>query len=190
MSKELIFFLQLFYYQFYFNTIHVKCYTKSDRPTKTTIYYSPQFDAWSSPAQPHFHIHQLPDCKICSLINYHCVKKNEAQLPSGAQGRKLNKSKLNNTHVECSCGSVVEHCVSSTKGCGFNSQASNLLIKKFIACMHCKSLWIKASANCINVMNDYAFRDLYISSEAESLNAAIAKKKKHSLDILRTISED
>ncbi len=22
----------------------------------------------------------------------------------------------------CSCGSVVEHCVSSAKGCGFNSQ--------------------------------------------------------------------
>ncbi len=56
--------------------------------------------------------------------------------------------------------------------------------------MHCKSLWIKASANCINVMNDYAFRDLYISSKAESLNAAIAKKKKNTLDILRTISEN
>ncbi len=26
-----------FYYQFYFNTINLKCYTKSDRPTKTTI---------------------------------------------------------------------------------------------------------------------------------------------------------
>ncbi len=25
------------YSQFYFNTIHLKCYTKSDRPTKTTI---------------------------------------------------------------------------------------------------------------------------------------------------------
>ncbi len=24
---------------------HLKCYTKSDRPTKTTIYCSPQFDA-------------------------------------------------------------------------------------------------------------------------------------------------
>ncbi len=28
---------------------------------------------------------------------------------------------------------------------------SNILIKKCIACMHCKSLWIKASAKCINV---------------------------------------
>ncbi len=24
----------------------------------------------------------------------------------------------------CSCGSVVEHCVSSAKGCGFNSQGT------------------------------------------------------------------
>ncbi len=44
----------------------------------------------------------------------------------------------------CSCDSVVEHCVSSAKGCGFNSQGTHLLIKK-------KSLWIKASAKCINV---------------------------------------
>ncbi len=29
----------------------------------------------------------------------------------------------------CSCGSVVEHCVSSTKGCGFKSQATHILIK-------------------------------------------------------------
>ncbi len=48
-----------------------------------------------------------------------------------------------------SCGSVVEHCVSSAKGCGFNSQGTHILIKKkCIAWMHCKSLWIKASAKC------------------------------------------
>ncbi len=29
----------------------------------------------------------------------------------------------------CSCGSVVEHCVSSAKGCGFNSQGTRILIK-------------------------------------------------------------
>ncbi len=30
--------------------------------------------------------------------------------------------------IQCSCGSVVEHCVSSTKGCGFNSQGTHVLI--------------------------------------------------------------
>ncbi len=29
----------------------------------------------------------------------------------------------------CSCGSVVEHCVSSAKGHGFNSQGTHILIK-------------------------------------------------------------
>ncbi len=55
------------------------------------------------------------------------------------------------TSSSCSCGSVVEHCVSSAKGCGFNSQGTHVLTKIYIACMHCKSLWIKASAKCINV---------------------------------------
>ncbi len=36
---------------------------------------------------------------------------------------------LNPFHrIQCSCGSVVEHCVSSTKGCGFNSQETHILI--------------------------------------------------------------
>ncbi len=30
---------------------------------------------------------------------------------------------------ECSCGSVVEHCVSSATGCGFNSQGTHIVIK-------------------------------------------------------------
>ncbi len=30
---------------------------------------------------------------------------------------------------KCSCGSVVEHCVSSAKGCGFDSQGTHILIK-------------------------------------------------------------
>ncbi len=50
----------------------------------------------------------------------------------------------------CSCGSVVEHCVSSAKGRGFNSQGTHMT-KKCITWMSCKSLWIKASAKCINV---------------------------------------
>ncbi len=35
--------------------------------------------------------------------------------------------------LKCTCGSVVEHCVSSAKGCGFNSQGTHILIKKCIA---------------------------------------------------------
>ncbi len=30
------------------------------------------------------------------------------------------------------CDSVVEHCVSSAKGCGFDSQGTHILIKKCI----------------------------------------------------------
>ncbi len=30
-----------------------------------------------------------------------------------------------------SCGSVVEHCVSSAKGCGFNSQGTYILMNYF-----------------------------------------------------------
>ncbi len=32
--------------------------------------------------------------------------------------------------TRCSCGSVVEHCISSAKGCGFDSQGTHILIKK------------------------------------------------------------
>ncbi len=48
----------------------------------------------------------------------------------------------------CSCGSVVEHCASSAKGCGFNSQGTPIRTKKCIAWMYCKSLWIKPSDKC------------------------------------------
>ncbi len=50
--------------------------------------------------------------------------------------------------IICSFGSVVEHCVSSTKGCGFNSQGTHILTKNVISL---NLLWIKASAKCINV---------------------------------------
>ncbi len=61
-------------------------------------------------------------------------------------------AKARTSGIRCSCGSAVEHCVSSTKGCGFNSQGTRILTeKKCIAWMHCKSFWIKASAKCINV---------------------------------------
>ncbi len=55
------------------------------------------------------------------------------------------------TECWCSCGSVVEYCVSSSRGCGFNSQGTHILGKKSTAWMHCKSLRIKASAKCVNV---------------------------------------
>ncbi len=31
----------------------------------------------------------------------------------------------------CSCGSVVEHCVSSAKGCGFDSQGTHIVMKMY-----------------------------------------------------------
>jgi len=38
-------------------------------------------------------------------------------------------------HNSCSyvflCGSVVEHCVSSAKGCGFDSQGTHVLMKMY-----------------------------------------------------------
>ncbi len=35
----------------------------------------------------------------------------------------------NTVYIECSCGSVVEHCISSAKRCGFNSQGTHILTK-------------------------------------------------------------
>ncbi len=33
--------------------------------------------------------------------------------------------------IMCSCDSVVEHCVSSAKGCGFDSQGTHILMKMY-----------------------------------------------------------
>ncbi len=33
--------------------------------------------------------------------------------------------------ILCSCGSVVEHCVCSTKGCGFDSQETHIMKKMY-----------------------------------------------------------
>ncbi len=44
-----------------------------------------------------------------------------------------------------SCGSVVEHCVVGL------IPREHILTKNCIAWIHCKSLWIKASAKCIHV---------------------------------------
>ncbi len=45
----------------------------------------------------------------------------------------------------------LEHCVSSAKVVGSIPTEHILTKKNCIAWMHCKSLWIKASAKCINV---------------------------------------
>ncbi len=46
----------------------------------------------------------------------------------------------------------LEHCVSSAKVVG-SFPREHVLTKICIAWMHCKSLWIKASAKCINVQH-------------------------------------
>ncbi len=58
---------------------------------------------------------------------------------------------MNRTVVQCSCGSVVEHYVSRANVVGSISREHTYWQYICIAWMHCKSLWIKASAKCINV---------------------------------------
>ncbi len=48
----------------------------------------------------------------------------------------------------CSCGSVVDHCFSSTKVVGSIPRKHTYWQYNYIPWMHCKSLWIKASAKC------------------------------------------
>ncbi len=47
-----------------------------------------------------------------------------------AKCRHLSDIINKNCSSTCSCGSVIEHCVSSAKGRGFNSQGTHVLIKK------------------------------------------------------------
>ncbi len=65
----------------------------------------------------------------------------------------LNSSwhRFNKVFVACSCGSVVEHCIMSANVVGSIPREHTYWQYKCIAWMHCKSLWIKASAKCINV---------------------------------------
>ncbi len=61
------------------------------------------------------------------------------------------------------CGSVVEHCVSSAKGCGFDSQGTHILTKMYNLNAIVSSLWIKMSAKCINVnVTKYTKQKSYI----------------------------
>ncbi len=61
---------------------------------------------------------------------------------------------------KCSCGSVVEHWVSSAKVVG-SIPREHILTKMYN--LYCKSLWIKASAKCINVR--IKFSDQFIPSK-------------------------
>ncbi len=76
-----------------------------------------------------------------------CFQK--VQIAMGFGRVNLMKPKYQYGYV-CSCGSVVEHCVSRAKDCGFNSHGTHIWTKKCIAWMHCKLLWIKASDKCQN----------------------------------------
>ncbi len=63
---------------------------------------------------------------------------------------KVNLLQSSVSHDMCSRASAVEHCVCSAKGCGFNSQGTHNDTIMY-TWMHCKLLWIKVSAKCINV---------------------------------------
>ncbi len=92
------------------------------------------------------------NCNFLKLREYFlCAKKTKITswyFRECALNYDMEEKKLFN---RCFCGSVVEHCVSRANGCGFISQGTHILIKRYIAWMHCKSLWIKASAKCINI---------------------------------------
>ncbi len=64
------------------------------------------------------------------------AQREEREMPHDSEGKPfpdyLKHSKAANGREKmCSCGSVVEHCVSSAKGCGFDSQGTHLLMKMY-----------------------------------------------------------
>ncbi len=58
--------------------------------------------------------------------NMHCDLLKQSMIPSL---RRLGRWVVFQHDNLCSCGSVVEYCVSSAKGCGFNSQGTHILTK-------------------------------------------------------------
>ncbi len=56
------------------------------------------------------------------------IEKRKLVLVGQKDRKKTNRYKEQHYPLEvlCSCGSVVEHCVSSAKGCGFNSQGTHI----------------------------------------------------------------
>ncbi len=67
----------------------------------------------------------------------------------------------------CSCGSVVEHCVSNAKVVGSIPREHTYWPKMYNlnVVQLCKSLWIKASAKCINVNVDMKIRPPWLSPQ-------------------------
>ncbi len=49
----------------------------------------------------------------------------------GHSSELVQKNCTNSVNSVFLCGSVVEHCVSSAKGCGFNSQGTHILMKMY-----------------------------------------------------------
>ncbi len=90
------------------------------------------------------HSSSVMESSLRSVIRLRLERKETAY-------QRLRLSKKCSSICMRSCGSVVEHCVSSAKGHGFNSQGTHILTKKIITWRQCKSLWIKASAKCIHV---------------------------------------
>ncbi len=60
-------------------------------------------------------------CRQC----YSCCLLQASDADRGLTDYSLHMWTLITSCVRCSCGSVVEHCVSSAKGCGFNSQGTH-----------------------------------------------------------------
>ncbi len=76
---------------------------------------------------------------------------------------------------------MVEHGASKRQDHGFDSQGKQELIKcKTVTWMQCKSLWIKASAKCINV-NVMSREAIYSIPEINlKLKHIIHEKNSHS----------
>ncbi len=100
--------------------------------------------------------------------------------------------------LQCSCGSVIKHCISRAKGCGFNSQGTHILTKHLKPkCTHCKLLWIKVSAICINVnvtknpISSFSTLYSYVNFNFENIwvnTMKLAKTRPHSLLLLYPVS--
>ncbi len=64
----------------------------------------------------------------------------------------FNKRSKEKMHISFPVAQWLEHCVSSAKVVGSIPREHMYWQKKCITWMHCKSLWIKASAKCINIL--------------------------------------
>ncbi len=81
----------------------------------------------------------------------------------------------------------LEHCVSSAKVVGSIPREHTYWQYKCIAWMHCKSLWIKASAKCINV-NVHCFVIVYIN-DILIYSRSLAEYHQHVAEVLQHLKE-